>query len=46
MAMLSAGDPQMAYRSAGTITDQIGCVLLLQGVLLGIIARERCGIGQ
>jgi crotonobetainyl-CoA:carnitine CoA-transferase CaiB-like acyl-CoA transferase len=46
MAMLSAGESRMAYRGAGTIADQIGGVLLAQGILLGIIARERYGIGQ
>ncbi len=46
IAMLSAGEPQVAYRGAGTIVDQIGGVLLAQGILLGIIARDRYGVGQ
>ena len=36
----------VAYRVAGGQADQVGAVVLAYGVLLGIIARERFGVGQ
>ena len=39
-------DGNLAYRVAGGQADQIGAVMLAYGVLLGIVARERFGVGQ
>lgn len=46
MAALSQWDEEMTYRSSGGLADQMGAVTLAYGVLLGIIARERKGVGQ
>ena len=46
MNLLSVGDPEVTYKSAGGIADQMGAVTLAFGVLLGLIARDRHGVGQ
>ena len=46
MTALSVGDPELNVRSPGAMADQMGGVILAYGVLLGIIARERHGVGQ
>lgn len=46
MWALSQGDPEISTRSPGAIADQMGAVTLAYSVLLGIIARERHGVGQ
>ena len=42
----SVGEKEVSYRLMGGVGDQIGAITLAYGVLLGVIARERYGIGQ
>ncbi len=46
MTALSIFDAEPAYRPNGGLADQMGAVTLAYGVLCGIVARERKGIGQ
>ena len=46
MSLLSASLPDVHYDGHGGLADQTGAIILAYGVLLGIIARERYGIGQ
>lgn len=46
MTLLSAAEPEVTYKGGGTIADQMGAVVLAYGVVLGIVARERFGVGQ
>jgi crotonobetainyl-CoA:carnitine CoA-transferase CaiB-like acyl-CoA transferase len=46
MASLSIFDPEPTYRPNGGLADQMGAVTLAYGVLCGLMARERKGVGQ
>ncbi len=46
MYLNSIGEPHVIYRSNAALADQLGAIVLSQGVLLGLMARERYGIGQ
>ena len=46
MALLSTWDPEMTYRGAAGLADQTGAVQLAYGITLGLLARERKGVGQ
>ncbi len=42
----SHSEDEVTVRVPGSPADQVGALLLTQGILLGIIARERHGVGQ
>ncbi len=45
--MLAAGEPDMEPLGiAGGVADQMGAIMLAQGVLTALLARERFGMGQ
>ena len=45
--MLAAGEPDMPpLQIAGGIADQMGAIMLADGVLAALVARQRFGIGQ
>ena len=46
MYLNSIADDDISYRVSGGLADQVGAITLAYGVLLGIVARERFGIGQ
>ncbi|MEE9284503.1 MAG: CoA transferase [Dehalococcoidia bacterium] len=46
MWMNSIGDADVTYRVAGGLADQTGAIILAYGVMAGIVARERFGVGQ
>jgi crotonobetainyl-CoA:carnitine CoA-transferase CaiB-like acyl-CoA transferase len=46
MAQLAAQDPEPTIRDAGALGDQTGAITLAYSILLGLVARERKGIGQ
>jgi len=46
MALLAGAEPEISYKGGGTIADQMGAVTLAYAILLGIVARERHGVGQ
>ena len=46
LSLMSTGLPEVRYAAQGGLADQMGAIILAHGVLLGIIARERFGIGQ
>lgn len=42
----SHSEDEVTVRVPGSPADQVGALLLTQGILLGIIARQRHGVGQ
>ena len=46
MSLLSASDPHVNYKANGGLADQMGAITLAYGLVLGLMARERKGIGQ
>ena len=46
MWLNSGATGDVTYRLTGGIGDQIGAITLAYGILLGIISRERYGVGQ
>ena len=42
----SATEDDISYRIPGGMSDQLGAIVMAYGILLGIVARERHGVGQ
>ncbi|MBI3743766.1 MAG: CoA transferase, partial [Chloroflexi bacterium] len=42
----SINEPQVTYHANGALGDQMGGIALFQGILLGLLARNRHGVGQ